>query len=105
MNLIIHPRVRERHPQLTESDIKIAWHNSCYEALRPNSPNFPEHLWIGQDVKGRDIEMVGPQQKTVCSSITPTHPYPSASNAKSSQTEGDDSDVQLQARKRIHLDR
>lgn len=59
MNLIIHPRVRERHPQLTESDIKIAWHNSYYEALRPNSPNFPEYLWIEQDAKGRNIEMVG----------------------------------------------
>lgn len=59
MNLIIHSRVCERHPQLSETDIKTAWNNSYYEALRPESPNFPEYLWIGRDTKGRDIEMVG----------------------------------------------
>lgn len=59
MNLIIHPRVCERHPQLSDSDIELAWHNSYYEAIRPNSPNYPEYLWIGRDAKGRDIEMVG----------------------------------------------
>lgn len=59
MSLIIHPRVCERHPQLSDSDIELAWRNSYYEAIRPNSPNYPEYLWIGRDAKGRDIEMVG----------------------------------------------
>lgn len=59
MNLIIHPRVCTRHPHLSEDDIKHAWQNSFYEAIRPDSPNFPEYLWIGRDAKGRDIEMVG----------------------------------------------
>ena len=59
MNLIIHPRVCKRHPQLSESDIKHAWLNSYYEALRVDGTNFPEYLWLGQDESGRDIEMVG----------------------------------------------
>ena len=59
MDLVIHPRVCERHPQLSESDIELAWRRSYYEALRSESPNFPEYLWIGRDAKGRDIEMVG----------------------------------------------
>ncbi len=59
MKLLIHPRVCERHPQLTEADIEDAWQNSFYEGIRPDSPNFPEYLWIGRDGKGRDVEMVG----------------------------------------------
>lgn len=57
--LVIHPRVVMRHPQLTEEDVRYAWENSYYEALRPDSPNFPEYLWIGEDSRGREIEMVG----------------------------------------------
>lgn len=57
--LIIHPRVLERHPQLSEEDVRTAWQNAYYEALRPDSPNFPECLWIGTDGSGREIEMVG----------------------------------------------
>lgn len=57
--LIIHPRVLERHPQLSEEDVRTAWQNAYYEALRPDSPNFPEYLWIGTDGSGREIEMVG----------------------------------------------
>ena len=57
--LVIHPRVLERHPQLSEEDVRTAWQNAYYEALRPDSPNFPEYLWIGLDGSGREIEMVG----------------------------------------------
>ena len=57
--LVIHPRVFLRHPQLNEEDIRTAWNNSYYEALRADSPNYPEYLWIGADSKGRDVEMVG----------------------------------------------
>ena len=35
------------------------WENSYYEAVRPESPNYPEFLWIGRDSHGREIEMVG----------------------------------------------
>lgn len=57
--LEIHPRIFLRHPQLNEEDIRTAWRNSYYEALRADSQNYPEHLWIGVDSKGRDVEMVG----------------------------------------------
>lgn len=59
MKLHVHPRVCERHPQLSEQDVREAWHHAYYEAVRPESPNFPEYLWLGQDNRGRDIEMVG----------------------------------------------
>ena len=57
--LVIHPRVFERHPYLTEDDVRVAWTNSYYEALRLDSSNFPEYLWIGADSGGREVEMVG----------------------------------------------
>ena len=56
---IVHPRVMREHPELTEEDVRRAWRLSYYEALRPESPNFPEYLWIGRDAKGREVEMVG----------------------------------------------
>ena len=57
--LEIHPRIFLRHPQLNEEDIRTAWRNSYYEALRADSQNYPEDLWIGVDSKGRDVERVG----------------------------------------------
>lgn len=63
-NLIVHPRVTERHPRLTEEDVRYAWRHSYYEAIRPYSPNFPEYVWIGRDANGREIEMVGTMTKT-----------------------------------------
>ena len=57
--LVVHPRVVARHPQLSIDDVRHAWENSYYEALRPDSPNFPEYLWIGEDTRGREVEMVG----------------------------------------------
>ena len=57
--LEIHPRIFLRHPQLNEEDIRTAWRNSYYEALRADSQNYPEYLGIGVDSKGRDVEMVG----------------------------------------------
>ncbi len=56
---IVHPRIMREHSQLSEDDVKHAWLNSFYEALRPDSPNFPEYVWIGLDATGREIEMVG----------------------------------------------
>lgn len=55
----IHPRVHERHPQIDDDDVRFAWSHRYYEALRTDSPNFPEYLWIGRDARGRELEMVG----------------------------------------------
>ncbi len=59
MRVIVHPRVTQRHPHLSEEDVISAWENSYYEAIRPESPNYPEYLWVGRDRKGRELEMVG----------------------------------------------
>ncbi len=56
---IVHPRITREHPQLSVEDVRYAWEHSYYEALRPESPNFPEYLWIGRDKHGREVEMVG----------------------------------------------
>ena len=62
--LEIHPRVFARHPELSKEDVVAAWSNVYYEAVRPESPNFPEYLWIGRDAHQRDIEMVGVRTET-----------------------------------------
>ena len=55
--LSVHPRVIERHPELTESDIVIAWENALSSAPRlEKNPN--EYVAVGFDSKGRLIEMV-----------------------------------------------
>lgn len=56
---IVHPRVIRRHPKLREEDVIYAWQHAYYEALRPESDNFPEFLRIGRDRKGRELEKVG----------------------------------------------
>ena len=56
---IVDDRVFERHPQLSRDDVLHAWHRRYYTALRPESENFPEFLWLGEDANGREIEMVG----------------------------------------------
>ena len=58
-DLEIHPSVFRKHPHLTEEDVRCAWENAYYEAVRPESPRFPEYLRIGVDRSGREIEMVG----------------------------------------------
>lgn len=62
--LEIHPRVFARHPELSKEDVVAAWSNVYYEAVRPDSLNFPEYLWIGRDAHQRDIEMVGVRTET-----------------------------------------
>ena len=56
---IIDGRVFVRHPQLSREDVVHAWRRRYYTGLRAESENFPEFLWIGEDAKGREIEMVG----------------------------------------------
>ena len=59
LELVVHPRVSARHPQLSDEDVRAAWQNSFFQALRTGSKNSPEYLWIGIDGKGREVEMVG----------------------------------------------
>lgn len=62
--LVVHSRVVARHPQLSEEDVRTAWQNSYFQALRMGSKNSPEYLWIGVDGKGREVEMVGVPTET-----------------------------------------
>lgn len=87
-----HPRVLERHPQLTEEDVRKAWDTAFVEAARVGSPNWPEYLRVGFDDKGCEVEMVAAPypaapyipvlkggedvKKGVGSSTTRTHPCP-----------------------------
>ena len=47
LELVVHPRVSARHPQLSDEDVRVAWQNSFFQALRTGSKNSPEYLWIG----------------------------------------------------------
>jgi len=61
MKTVIHPRIAQRHPELTEKDVREAWNNFLLSGTRTESKNFPEVVRIGYDKQGREIEMVGAQ--------------------------------------------
>ena len=54
--VVIHPRVTERHPELSEADVREAWENYV-RVTRRNG--FDDHyVAVGFDSSGRAIEMV-----------------------------------------------
>jgi hypothetical protein len=56
-DIVVHPRISERHPDISETDVKDAW-ESCILA-RPRLDRSPnEYIAIGADSKGRLIEMI-----------------------------------------------
>lgn len=56
--VIVHPRVTERHPDVTEEDVITAWSTAL--AMRRRNFDPPSHIAAaGADTKGRIIEMVG----------------------------------------------
>lgn len=56
--IVVHPRVAERHPDVTEEDVATAWRNAA--AMRRRNFDPPAHVAAaGVDAKGRLIEMVG----------------------------------------------
>ena len=59
MQIIVYPRIAERHPDLSEEDVRFAWQHANISALRTESSNFPEMLSLGHDSQGRLLEMVG----------------------------------------------
>ncbi len=57
MNVIVHPRVMERHPELTQEDVLSAWENAL--AYLPRLGEDPDrYIAVGADAHGRLIEMV-----------------------------------------------
>ncbi len=55
--VLVHDRVTERHPELSESDVLSAWENMV--AYLPRIGEAPDqYVAIGADSRGRLIEMV-----------------------------------------------
>jgi len=59
MEIVIHPRISKRHPELQSEDIRVAWENFLLSGMRAKSKRFPEEVRVGYDKQGREIEMVG----------------------------------------------
>ncbi|KAB7789684.1 hypothetical protein [Bifidobacterium leontopitheci] len=55
-NVIVHPRVHERHPDISDEDVLKAWHNVLLSAPRDNGTG--SWVSIGMDDNGRLLEMV-----------------------------------------------
>ncbi len=54
---IIHPRIYEKHPEITEEDVVLAW-QSCIRSVPRLDKESEEYIAIGTDNKGRLIEMI-----------------------------------------------
>ena len=56
----INPRINERHPDINESDVKIAWKNAPI-IIERSGGSLPSAVLVavGFDARSRLIEMVG----------------------------------------------
>lgn len=58
MKVQVHARVHERHPEISDEDVRHAYSNVY--AMRMRDYNLPCHFVLaGIDVKGRMLELVG----------------------------------------------
>lgn len=70
--ILTHPRVMERHPDVTEEDVAMAWSHAI--AMRHRSFDPPVHIAAaGVDTKGRLIEMIGVELEDGGDSRLPRH--------------------------------
>ncbi|WEV59311.1 hypothetical protein OZX67_01715 [Bifidobacterium sp. ESL0728] len=53
---IIHPRIHERHPDITDDDVKAAWYSLMDFSRRKRSIN--RWIAVGLDGKGRSMELI-----------------------------------------------
>ena len=70
MEIYVHPRITQKHPQLSEEDIKVAFRNMFRHVRRDSG----EYVGIGSDSRQRLIQMVftiGPDVITVYHGFTP----------------------------------
>ena len=58
MDVIVHKRIMERHPELTEQDVLDAWENAFTYATRTHCARPFETMALGYDGKSRLIEMI-----------------------------------------------
>ena len=54
MEIYVHPRIAQKHPQLSEEDIKVAFRNQFMCAQRPTG----EYVGVGMDGRCRLVELV-----------------------------------------------
>lgn len=54
--MLVHPRIHDKHPEITDADVNWAWNNYVSAAVRDARER---EMRIGFDLKGRAIEMVG----------------------------------------------
>lgn len=57
MRIEVHPRVMERHPELTMEDVRSAWQNAMVHMRRLGDDPI-RYVAVGSDSNGRLIEMV-----------------------------------------------
>lgn len=56
--VVVHPRVGERHPDVSRDDVELAWRNA--RAMRHRNFDPPAYIAAaGADTHGRLIEMLG----------------------------------------------
>ncbi|WEV72255.1 hypothetical protein [Bifidobacterium sp. ESL0790] len=53
---IIHPRIHQRHPDITDADVRAAWHRMIHMSQRDGNSN--RWVAIGVDRYGRSLELV-----------------------------------------------
>ena len=55
--VVVHPRIHEKHPELKDEDVESAFRNIFSQALR-SLEEREEYMAIGSDSNGRLIEIV-----------------------------------------------
>lgn len=53
MKVMVHPRVHQRHPDVTDEDVYAAWISCIKSLMRPNTHNL---IGVGYDLSGRLLE-------------------------------------------------
>ena len=65
MKVYVHPRVMERHPDLSEADVLSAWKNMLVHLPRLESEPT-RYIAVGSDIHGRLMEMVAERVEKDC---------------------------------------
>lgn len=58
---VVHPRVHERHPEISDDDALSAW-NNAFEFAKRDTSEKDLYVAVGFDTKGRLIEVVAARE-------------------------------------------
>ena len=56
-NVVVHPRIHRRHPDVSDQDVRDAW-AGCIRSVPRLGADGDEYVAVGCDAKGRLLEMV-----------------------------------------------